>query len=111
MLETVREFGRMQLIDAGEDAEANAARRAWAIAYASGQVARLTGTQQFAAIDALGTEEVNLADELRGAIAGGDIDGAIQLLAPLGMFWAIRGEHVRLMTLAGALAETPGCRG
>jgi predicted ATPase/DNA-binding SARP family transcriptional activator len=108
MLETVREFGRMQLIDAGEDAAATAARRAWASGYASGQIERLTGAEQFAAIDALGAEEVNLADELRGAIADGDIDAAVQLLAPLGMFWAIRGEHVRLMTLAAAVAEALG---
>ncbi len=108
MLETVREFGRMQLVDAGEDAEANAARRAWAIGYASGQVERLTGTEQFAAIDALGAEEINLADELRGAIVSGDIAAAVQLLAPLGIFWAMRGEHVRLMSLAGAVAEALG---
>ena len=30
MLETVREFGRMQLVDAGEDDEARTARRQWA---------------------------------------------------------------------------------
>ena len=108
MLETVREFGRMQLVDAGEDVEANAARRSWAIGYASGQVQRLAGAEQFAAIDALGAEEINLADELRAAIADRDIDAAVQLLAPLGMFWAIRGEHVRLMTPAGAVAEALG---
>ncbi len=108
MLETVREFGRMQLIDAGEDAEANAARRAWAIGYASEHGAELTGTEQFTAIDALGAEEVNLADELRDAIAAGDIDAAVQLIAPLGMFWMIRGEHVRLVTLATAVAEAVG---
>jgi predicted ATPase/DNA-binding SARP family transcriptional activator len=108
MLETVREFGRMQLIDAGEDAEATAARRAWASGYASGQVAALTGPGQFAAIDALGAEEVNLADELRGAIADRDLDAAVQLLAPLGMFWAIRGDHGRLMMLAAAVSDALG---
>jgi predicted ATPase/DNA-binding SARP family transcriptional activator len=108
MLETVREFGRMQLIDAGEDAEANAARRAWAISYASEHVAQLTGTEQFAAIDALGAEEVNLADELRGAIADGDMDAAVQLLVPLGMFWSIRGEHLRLVSLSAVLAGAIG---
>ncbi|MGO9973897.1 MAG: BTAD domain-containing putative transcriptional regulator [Solirubrobacteraceae bacterium] len=108
MLETVREFGRMQLVDTGEDAEANAARRAWAIGYASAHVARLAGAEQFAAIDALGAEEVNLADELRGALADGDIDAAVQLLAPLGMFWMIRGEHVRLVTLATVVSEAVG---
>ncbi len=34
MLETVREFGRLQLGAAGEEGEARAARRAWATAYA-----------------------------------------------------------------------------
>ncbi len=111
MLETVREFGRMQLIDAGGDAEAYAARRAWAIGYASEHVERLAGTEQFVAIDALGAEEVNLADELRGALADGETDDAVQLLAPLGMFWSIRGEHVRLVTLATAVSDAVGdCR-
>ena len=108
MLETVREFGRMQLIDAGEDAEATAARRAWAKRYASEHAVRLTGPEQFAAIDALGAEEVNLADELRSAIAAGDIDSAVRLLGPLGTFWSIRGEHMRLLTLAGAVSDAVG---
>jgi len=108
MLETVREFGRMQLIDAGEDVEALAARRAWATGYASGQFGRLAGPDQLAAIDALVAEEVNLADELRATIADGDVGNAVALLAPLGSFWSIRGEHVRLATLAGALAQAVG---
>ncbi len=33
MLETVREFGRMRLASAGEDAAARAAQRAWAVGY------------------------------------------------------------------------------
>lgn len=108
MLETVREFGRMQLTDAGEDAAALAARRAWAIGYASGRFGQLTGPDQLAAIDALAAEEVNLADELRAAIADGDVGTAVTLLAPLGTFWSIRGEHVRLATLASALAQAAG---
>jgi len=108
MLETIREFGRMQLVDAGEDATALAARRAWAIGYASGQFMQLTGPEQLAAIDALAAEEVNLADEVRAAIADADVGDAIALLAPLGTFWSIRGEHVRLTTLAGALAQAVG---
>ncbi|MGD0241851.1 MAG: BTAD domain-containing putative transcriptional regulator [Streptosporangiaceae bacterium] len=105
MLETVREFGRMQLADAGEDASARAAQRRWAVGYASAHEAALTGTGQFAAVDALGAEETNLADELRGAIADGDRDSLVQLLAVLGLLWTMRGEHLRLVTLAGAVAE------
>ena len=105
MLETVREFGRMQLVDAGEDREARAALRRWAIDYASDHGARLASAGQFAAIDALGAEEVNLADELRGAIADGERGALVELLAALGMFWTLRGEHIRLLTLADAVTD------
>jgi predicted ATPase/DNA-binding SARP family transcriptional activator len=108
MLETVREFGRMQLVDAGEDAEARAAIRRWAVSYASDHDAHLASTDQFAAIDALGAEETNLADELRGAIADGDRGALVELLAALGMFWTLRGEHLRLLTLADAVADALG---
>jgi predicted ATPase len=105
MLETVREFGRMQLAGAGEDASARAAQRGWAVGYASAHQAGLRGTGQFAAVDALSAEEINLADELRGAIADGDRDSLVQLLAALGLFWTMRGEHFRLVVLARAVAE------
>ena len=94
MLETVREFGRMRLADAGEEAAARAAQRQWAAAYARHHGARLPGRDQFAAVDALAAEEVNLADELRAAIADGDRGSLVQLLAALGLFWTVRGEHV-----------------
>lgn len=105
MLETVREFGCMQLVDAGEDAEARVALRSWAVSYANHHGPRLTGRDQFAAIDALGDEEMNLADELRGAIADSDLSTLVDLLATLGMFWTLRGEHIRLMALADAVAD------
>jgi predicted ATPase/DNA-binding SARP family transcriptional activator len=105
MLETVREFGRIQLVQAGEDASARAAQRGWAVGYASAHRAGITGAGQFAAIDALSAEETNLADELRGAIADGDRGSLVQLLAALGLFWTMRGEHIRLLVLARAVAE------
>ncbi len=105
MLETVREFGRMELRAAGEDASARAAQRRWAVGYASAHQAGLTGTGQFAAVDAISAEETNLADELRAAIADGDRDSLVPLLAALGLFWTMRGEHFRLIVLARAVAE------
>src|SRR6185437_8490185 len=59
----------------------------------------------FAGIDALAAEEVNLADELRAALADGDRGALVQLLAALGFFWTVRGEHARLMVLATAVAS------
>ncbi len=108
MLETVREFGRMQLVDAGEDQEAATAVRRWAVDYAGAHGGGLTGRDQFAAIDALAAEETNLADELRAAIADGDRATIVRLLATLGMFWTIRGEHIRLLALAEAVTDAIG---
>ena len=108
MLETVREFGRMHLVDAGEDTEAHTAQRQWAITYADEHGRRLAGAEQFAAIDALGAEEINLADELRGAISDGDPGALVQLLAALGVFWSMRGEHARLIVLTDAVADLVG---
>ncbi|HEY7278551.1 MAG TPA: BTAD domain-containing putative transcriptional regulator, partial [Trebonia sp.] len=105
MLETVREFGRMRLADAGEEAAARAAQRQWAAGYARHHGARVPSRGQYAAMDALGAEEVNLADELRAAIADGDRGSLVQLLSALGLFWTVRGEHARLIVLATAVAD------
>jgi predicted ATPase/DNA-binding SARP family transcriptional activator/tetratricopeptide (TPR) repeat protein len=105
MLETVREFGQMQLIDAGEDAAARGARRRWALGFARDNGARLAGREQVAVIDALHAEEVNLADELRDAVSDSDRESLVVLLAALGSFWSIRGEHGRLMVLADAVTQ------
>ncbi|MBO0836370.1 MAG: transcriptional regulator, partial [Actinobacteria bacterium] len=108
MLETVREFGRMKLADGGQDRDARLALRRWAVGYARAYSAPLMGAEQFAAMDALSAEEINLADELRSAIAEADRSAVAQLLATLGMFWTVRGEHARLMVLAEAVADVLG---
>src|SRR5262249_36028062 len=105
---TVREFGWLRLAEAGEDAEAREAQRRWAAGYARVHGPQLAGPGQFAAIDALSAEETNLADEMRGAMADGDLCSFVELLAALGMFWPIRGEHARLMVLVQAVADVVG---
>ncbi len=105
MLETVREFGRLQLGRAGEDAAARAAQRDWAVGYAGAQQARVAGPGQLAAMDALAAEETNLADELRAAFAEDDRGSLVQLLSVLGLFWTLRGEHIRVLVLAGAVVD------
>lgn len=104
MLETVREFGRLRLVDAGEDHEAALAQRRWAVAFALEHGARLWGLEQFDAIDVLSAEEANLADELRAAITAEDRGAVIQLLEALASFWAVRGEHGRLLVLTDAIS-------
>ncbi|PRZ44393.1 putative ATPase [Antricoccus suffuscus] len=103
MLETVREFGRMQLIDAGEDAAAALALQAWAREYAGRWALKVHGPHQLAAMDAIRAEETNLADVLRRTLAEAGTDTMIVLLAALGGFWSIGGEHSRVIALIDAV--------
>ncbi len=105
MLETVREFGLMRLADADEESAARTAQLRWAVGYAGAFGAKVISQDQFAAVDALAAEETNLADELRGALASGDRCSLIPLLLALGAFWTIRGEHIRILVIAQAVAD------
>ena len=62
MLETVREFGRMQLVGAGEDDAAHAAQLAWARRTPSHTPPTCGRRGQVAAVRAIAAEENNLAD-------------------------------------------------
>ncbi|MER7555973.1 BTAD domain-containing putative transcriptional regulator [Nocardioides sp. NPDC126508] len=105
MLETVREFGRMQLIDAGEDPAARAAQRAWAVDYADTSAGRVYSPEQFDAMDELRAEESNLADILRQVLADDEAESVIRLFCAMGVFWTIAGEHQRVIMLAGPVGD------
>ncbi|MGY2877086.1 putative ATPase/DNA-binding SARP family transcriptional activator [Marmoricola sp. URHA0025 HA25] len=105
MLETVREFGRLRLAESGEEADAALAHRHWAVGYADVNSAALMGPGQFAAVDALRAEENNLADVLRQALADPDPETVVRILAALGSYWMILGDHARVFVLAEAVAD------
>jgi predicted ATPase/DNA-binding SARP family transcriptional activator len=106
MLETVREFGRMQLVDAGEDGAAAEAHRGWAVEYADLHGSRIWSADQFDAVDALRVEEANLADVLRQALVAADPVTTVRVLAALGAYWSILGTHTRVIVLAEAVTDT-----
>jgi predicted ATPase/DNA-binding SARP family transcriptional activator len=105
MLETVREFGRMRLREAGEEEPARAAQRAWATAYALEHAARLFSPEEFAAADALRAEESNLADLLRQALGESDPATTVRLLTGIGALWSIRGDHARVLVHRDAINQ------
>ena len=105
MLETVREFGRMQLVDAGEDAETRRDQRAWACAYASNHLEDVFSPDEVRAVDALAAEEANLADVLRQAIAEPDPASVVTVFSGLGAYWSITGGHGRIIALMEAFGE------
>ncbi|HET6166655.1 MAG TPA: BTAD domain-containing putative transcriptional regulator [Marmoricola sp.] len=108
MLETVREFGRMQLVDAGEEAAAAEAHRTWAVEFARRYERALVSPEQFAAVDAVRAEENNLADVLRQALTAADPATTVQVLATLGTYWMILGDHARIFVLAEAVCDVVG---
>ncbi|OZM81140.1 BTAD domain-containing putative transcriptional regulator [Pseudonocardia sp. MH-G8] len=103
MLETVREFGRRQLVESGEEAEALAAHRRWATAYADAARSGLHGPDQVRCMHLLLEEETNLADALRQALAAPDPADVVVLYAALTGFWSISGDHARVVGLIHAV--------
>jgi hypothetical protein len=105
MLEMVREYGGMQLTEAGEETDAEDAHRGWAVAYADMHTSALMGPGQFAAVDAFRAEENNLADVLRQALAGPEPETVVRVLAGIGSYWMILGDHARVFVLTEAVAD------
>jgi hypothetical protein len=105
MLETVREFAAERLTGTGLRDDAHERQDAWAVGLVRGEQALLFTADEIAAINALRAEENNLADVLRRALRDGDREVVGQVLACLGAFWTITGNHPRIFTIADA-AET-----
>ncbi len=103
MLETVREFGQMHLVDAGEDRDAVLAERTWALEYVGAAAPDLFSERQLEAVGRLVVEETNLSDVLRQALAEGDADTVVVLAAALTLLWTIRGDHGRVLAIAGSV--------
>ncbi|GGF28362.1 AfsR/SARP family transcriptional regulator [Subtercola lobariae] len=93
MLETVREFGQMTLIDSGEDAAAMASMAAWASSLSIELMPRLDGRGQVEAFRLVQDEQDNLVDILRRALAEHDGRTSNFVFAILCSYWTMRGAH------------------
>ncbi|GAA4380864.1 ATP-binding protein [Nocardioides caricicola] len=100
LLETVREFGQMQLIDAGDDAGTLARLQAWGVAFAQRAEERLFGPHQVETMTEIRREEGNLVDLLRRCLRESDVDGVVVLMACLSDFWTIEGSHLKVVNIA-----------
>ncbi len=102
MLETVREFATDRLLSAGEREDAWRRQAVWARDLVDTHAPGLFGMGELAEVDALLTEENNLADVLRRALGDGDRALVARLLASLGGLWTMTGNHARIFALADA---------
>lgn len=100
LLETVREFGHMQLVGAGDDAETAARLRGWGLDFAEHGSRGLFGPDQVETMTAIRTEEANLVDVLRRCLRDRDAEAVVVLVACLADFWTIEGSHLKVVGLA-----------
>jgi predicted ATPase/DNA-binding SARP family transcriptional activator len=108
MLETIREYGLDRLAEAGEGERVRAAHAAYFRDLAEEAEPKLRGHEQMVWLAKLTDDHDNLYIAVREAVAAGDPDTALRLVAGLGWYWWLRGHRVEGTELALAAAETPG---
>lgn len=105
LLETIREFGRMQLVDAGDDTFAEQRLRAWATELAWRAGGRLSTPDQIETMDLVREEEGNLVDVLRRSLTDGDLPAVTALFGALGGFWMVEGTHAKVVNIGPTVVE------
>lgn len=94
MLETIRELALERLAAQGEEDDARRAHAAHYLALAEAAEPRLMGREQRSWLDRLETEHDNLRAALGWAVAAGETETGLRLVAALRFFWMRRG-HMR----------------
>ena len=107
MLETVREFGLVQLAASGEEAETRNAHAAWYIALAEQAEPELSGPQQAEWYDRLETELDNFRSALDWLRSAGDFEAALRLAVGVNWFWTSRGHFHEARDAFEALIAMP----
>lgn len=105
MLETVREFGAIELAAAGEEALVLERTRAWAAGLADTLLPVLSGAGQVRALARLALEQDTLVSVLRSAIADDRADVVASIFASLALFWTIRSAHQEVLVFGEAVLD------
>lgn len=105
MLETVREFGDLELAAAGETDEVRAGMDAWAVGFARHALARMHGPQQVPTFVLVTAEQDNLVAVLRSAIDGRRQATAASVFAVLSYYWSLRSTHTEVLGFGPAVME------
>lgn len=93
MLETIREFGLERLEAAGAVEQVQRRHAEFCLALVEGLAPRLKGPETIQGLDRLGTELPNLRAAVTWALASGEIDLALRLVAAIfPSFWFSRGD-------------------
>jgi predicted ATPase/DNA-binding SARP family transcriptional activator len=103
MLETIREYGRDRLAEAGETDQARRRHAAYFLRWAERAGPHLFGARQLDWLRVMGADADNVHMAIRGAVAAGDTATAVGLISAFGWYWWLRSmkqEAGDLTTLA-----------
>ncbi|MPZ29044.1 MAG: AfsR/SARP family transcriptional regulator [Micromonosporaceae bacterium] len=108
MLETIRAYAAERLVEAGEADRLRRAHAAYFLDLAETADPYLRTADQLTWLSRLDDERENLHAALRRAVAAGDHDTGLRLVAALAMYWWLRGLRGEAATLAGELIAALG---
>lgn len=110
LLETVREYGRTKLVDAGETPILCQRHRDWYLGLAERAEPRLFSKEQSAWFDQLEMEHDNFREALEWSLKNAEYQAALRLAGALHWFWHVRGyfsEGRRWLERAMAEGDEP----
>ncbi|MBF6171933.1 BTAD domain-containing putative transcriptional regulator [Nocardia blacklockiae] len=108
MLDTIKQYARDRLDEAGEWERTRRAHLAYFTGLAATAEPLLRRAQQLEALATLDAEHDNIAVAMRGALAAGDGTGALRLAAAAGWYWWLGGYKAEGEELVTAAADLPG---
>jgi predicted ATPase/DNA-binding SARP family transcriptional activator len=108
MLETIKEYARDRLAEAGESEMARRAHLAYFTGLAETADPHLRRAEQLEWLATLEVEHDNIAVALRGALAAGEAHGAMRLAAAAGWYWWLGGHKAEGLELITAATNAPG---
>ena len=108
MLDTIKEYARDRLAEAGESDLARHAHLAYFTGLAETADPHLRRAEQLEWLAALEVEHDNIAVALRGALAAGEAHGAMRLAAAAGWYWWLGGHKAEGLELITAAANMTG---
>jgi non-specific serine/threonine protein kinase len=90
LLETIREYAREKLAQAGAETDTRKKHLAYFVQLAEDAAARMWGRESLSTLEQLERDHDNLRAALRFAWETGDMPGVVALAGALGFFWQLR---------------------
>ena len=108
MLDTIKEYARDRLAEAGESDLARHAHLAYFTGLAEAADPYLRRAEQLAWLATLEAEHDNISSAMRGALAAGEAHAAMRLAAGAGWYWWLGGHKAEGIELLTAATTIPG---